>query len=247
MATVYKTKGIVLRTVKYGETSIIAAIYTELFGLQSYLVNGVRTSSKKGPGKANLFQPGALLDLIVYHNDLKNLQRIKEFKWGHLYQHIFSNILKNMVALFMVELLSKTIKQPEQNADLFYFIEDAFLHLDNSEQTVVANYPLFFALHLAGLNGLRFSDAYTPQNSFLDLQEGKFVHEQPLHPYFLADQYSYTTSQLLKTRQPHELSTIHLNQETRRILLDAYQQFYALHIQDFGTMKTLPVLQEVLS
>ena len=247
MANVYNTKGIVLRTVKYGETSLIAAIYTELFGLQSYLINGVRTSSKKGPGKASLFQPGAMLDMIVYHHDLKNLQRIKEFKWGQLYQHIFSNVLKNAVALFMVELLSKTIKQPEQNTDLFYFIEDAFIHLDEAEQNVVANYPLFFALHLAALFGLRFSDDYTPQNAFLDLQEGQFVHEQPIHPYFLADPFSNTTSQLLKTQQPHELSAIHLNQEARRILLNAYQQFYALHIQDFGTMKTLPVLQEVLS
>ena len=143
MAGVHNTKGIVLRTVKYGETSIIAAIYTELFGLQSYLVNGVRTSSKKGPGRASLFQPGAMLELVVYHNDLKNLQRIKEFKWGYLYRHIFADILKNSVALFMVELLSKTIKQPEQNTDLFYFVEDAFTHLDESEQAVVANFPLF--------------------------------------------------------------------------------------------------------
>ncbi|MFT3936946.1 MAG: recombination protein O N-terminal domain-containing protein [Chitinophagaceae bacterium] len=62
MSTIHHTKGIVLRTVKYGETSVIASIYTELFGLQSYLVNGVRTSSKKGPGKASLFQPGSILD-----------------------------------------------------------------------------------------------------------------------------------------------------------------------------------------
>ncbi|MEO5681847.1 MAG: DNA repair protein RecO [Chitinophagaceae bacterium] len=243
---VYNTKGIVLRTVKYGETSIIAAIYTELFGLQSYLVNGVRTSTKKGPGKASLFQPGAMLDLVVYHNELKNLQRIKEFKWGYLYQQVFSDIIKNSVALFMVELLSKTIKQPEQNADLFYFIEDSFLHLDKSGQQVVGNFPLFFALHLATIFGFRLSDDYSPENSFLDLQEGEFVHEQPVHPYFLAGQYSYATSQLLKTMQPHELSAIQLNQETRRILMTAYQQFYALHIHDFGTMKTLPVLQEVL-
>ena len=236
-----------MRTVKYGETSIIAAIYTELFGLQSYLVNGVRTTTKKGPGKASLFQPGAMLDLIVYHNDLKNLQRIKEFKWGYLYKNIFSDIFKNAVALFMVELLSKTIKQPEQNTDLFHFIEDAFLHLDESGQNVVANFPLFFSLHLATLYGFRLSDEYSPKNNYLDLQEGEFVHEQPVHPYFLADPYSHTISQLLKTLQPHELSSIHLNRDARRILMIACQQFYALHIQDFGTMKTLPVLQEVLS
>src|ERR1700742_2343447 len=101
----HKTRGIVLKTVKYGETSLIVTLYTELFGLQSYLVNGVRTSSRKGHGKANLFQPAAILDLVVYHNELKNLQRIREFKWGVIYRNIFFDVLRNAVGLFMVELL----------------------------------------------------------------------------------------------------------------------------------------------
>lgn len=244
---VHTTKGIVLRTVKYGETSVIVAVYTELFGIQSYLVNGVRTSSKKNPGKAGLFQPSAILDLVVYHNDLKNLQRIKEYKWGFLYQHVLSDVFRNAVALFMVELLQKTIKQPEANSDLFHFIEDAFVHLDQSAPGVVANFPLFFALHLATLFGFRFEDEYKPQTPFLDLQEGIFVEEQPIHPYFLGGQYSFITSQLLKTMQPHELAQIKLNHDTRNTLLHAYETFYKLHIPDFGTLKTLPVLQEVLS
>src|ERR1700737_1159994 len=115
----YKTRGIVLRTVKYGETSLIATLFTELFGLQSYLVNGVRASSKKGPGKANLFQPAAILDLVVYHSDLKNLQRIKEFRWSYIPQEIFSDIRKNAVSVFMVEILSRSLKQPEAHEELF--------------------------------------------------------------------------------------------------------------------------------
>src|SRR5579872_1683197 len=151
----HTTRGIVLRTVKYGETSLIATLYTELFGIQTYLVNGVRTSTRRGPGKANYFQPAAILDLLVYHNDLKNLQRIRELSWAVLYQKIFFDVLKNAVALYMVELLQKTIKQPEPNADLFYFIEDSFLHLDAAEGRVLANFPLFFALHVAGFFGFR--------------------------------------------------------------------------------------------
>src|SRR5262249_12523630 len=108
----HKTRAIVLRAVKYGETSLIVTILTELFGIQSYLVNGVRASTKKGSGKANLFQPAAVLDLVVYHNELRNLQRMSEFRWGHLYQHIFSDVRKNAVALFMAELLTKCLKQP---------------------------------------------------------------------------------------------------------------------------------------
>jgi DNA repair protein RecO (recombination protein O) len=243
---VHKTKGIVIRVVKYGETSVIVSIYTELFGIQSYMVNGVRIASKKGSGKANLFQPAAILDLVVYHNDLKNIQRLKEFKWGYLYQYLFFDVIKNSVALYMIELLQKSLKQPEPNIELFQFIEDALLHLDRSDEAVVANFPLYFALQLSGFYGFRFSDTYSEKNKILDLQEGEFVSEQPSHLHFLDEHYSYITSQLLKVMQPEELREIRLNKETRRILLKAYEVFYRLHIQDFGTLKTLAVLQEVL-
>lgn len=245
--TIHATKGIVIRTVKYGETSVIVTIYTELFGIQSYIVNGVRTSSKKGMGKANLFQPGAILDLQAYHNELHNLQRLKEFKWGYLYQHLFFDVIKNAVSLFMIELLQKTLKQPESNPSLFYFLEDAFTHLDSADEQMTANYPLYFSLHLATFFGFQLSDTYSAQTTFFDLQEGLFVHDHPLHPHFLQEPYSSITSQLLKVMQPHELKEIKLNYESRRILLQAYQMFYALHVQDFGTMRTWPILQQILS
>ncbi len=244
---IFKTKGIVLKSVKYGETSLVVTIYTELFGLQSYMVNGVRTYTKRGPGKANLFQPSAILDLVIYHNELKNLQRIREFKWSYLYQNILTDVRSNSVALFMIELLQKTIKQPETNASLFYFIEDAFLYLDRAEDSVVANFSMFFALHLTSFFGFRLSDNFSEQNNILDLQDGNFVKERPLHPHFLEGRYSYITSQLLKVMQPYELDQIKLNHEFRRTLLLAYQGFYALHIEDFGTMKTLPILQALLA
>ncbi|HJU45575.1 MAG TPA: DNA repair protein RecO [Chitinophagaceae bacterium] len=244
---IHKTRGIVLRTVKYGETSVIVSIYTELFGLQSYIVNGVRKSSKKGPGKANLFQPAALLDLVVYHNDLHNLQRLKEFKWSYLYETILSDIRKNTVALYMIELLQKTIKQPESNADLYAFIEDAFMHLDRSNDAVAANFALFFALHLTFFFGFRLSDSYSEKDKVLDLQEGIFISSTPSHGYYLDGQFSYTTSQLLKVRQPHELEEIRLNAEMRRTLLQAYEHFYALHVPGFGSLRSMPVLQEILS
>jgi len=242
----HNTKGIVLRTVKYGETSLIVTIFTELFGVQSYMVNGVRTSAKKGSGKANLFQPTAILDLVVYHNELKHLNRIKEFKWSHLYQYILSDVPKNAVALFMVELLTKCLKQPEANPDLFHFCEDAFIHLDESSGSVMANFPLFFALHLPVFFGFKMHDNYSAENSFLDLQEGMFVAESPHHPYFLEGRQAEVTNELLKVMQPAELEDFKLNHDFRRQLLHTYETYYALHIQDFGTMKTLPVLREVL-
>ncbi|MBI3719913.1 MAG: DNA repair protein RecO [Sphingobacteriales bacterium] len=247
MSQLHTTKAIILRTVKYGETSLVVSAYTELFGIQSYLVNGVRTSSKKGAGKANLFQPGSILELIVYHNELKNLQRIKEFKWSYLYQHVLSDVIKNSIVLFMVELIQKCIKQPETNADLFNFIEESLIQVDKSNQQVTANFPLYFAIHLAAFFGFQLQDNYSSVNNVFDLQEGFFVSEKPIHPYFIEGRLSEVMGELLKVMQPAELEQLLLNYEIRRSLLNNLQLFYALHIQEFGQLKSLLVLQEVLS
>ena len=242
---IHQTKGIVLRTIKYGETSVVVNIFTELFGIQSYLVNGVRTAGKTL--KANLFQPTSILEMEVYHNELKNLQRIKEFKWSYLYKNILSDVTKNSVALYMSELLHKCLKQPEYNVDLFQFAEDAFMQLDIAETAVTANFPLYFSLHLSHFFGLRLEDDYSENNSILDLQEGRFTEVTPHHPHFLQQDHSYYISQLLKVQHPDELTEIRLNKHTRKDMLFALQNFYGLHMHDFGTMKTLPVLHELLS
>jgi DNA repair protein RecO (recombination protein O) len=244
---IHKTKGIVLRSVKYGETSLVVTIFTDLFGLQSYLVNGFRTPTKKGTAKATLFQPSAILDLVAYRNEFKNLQRLKEFRWAYLYQHILSDVRKNAVALFMIELLSKCLKQPEANEELFYFVEDALHHLDEANDTVTANFPLFFALHLAVFFGFRISDEFTDNIYYLDLEEGRFVDEQPKHSHYLQDREAAAVSHILKIMQPNELAEVALNQEMRRRITHALEEYYALHIPEFGTMKTLPVLREVMS
>jgi DNA repair protein RecO (recombination protein O) len=245
----HKTKGIVLRAIRYGETSMVVTIFTELFGVQTYMVNGVRTNKKTG-SKAALFQPSSLLDMEVYHNEQKAMHRIKECSWSFLYKNILSDVIKNSIALFMVELLHKTLKQPEENSDLFYFCEDALQQLDEAPAAVAANFPLYFCLHLTHFFGFRFSNLEPSlreeENIFLDLQEGVFTNHPPTHPHFIEKDDALITSELLKIMQPHELTQVKMNHNKRRALLLKYMDYYALHIQDFGPVKTLQVLHEVL-
>lgn len=242
---VHKTKAVVLRTVKFGETSLVVSAFTELFGLQSYIVNNVRTVSKKGASKGVYFQPAALLELVAYHNDFKNLQRIKEYKWSYLYNEVFSHVFKNAVCLYLIELLSKCLKEPEPAPELFYFVEDALQGLDNASPAVMANYPIFFALHLAYFFGFRIADE--PVAEYIDLAEGAFTDVVPRHPHYLEGKEAAAVSQILKVQQPAELQQIKLTRDDRQRILTALESYYALHLPDFGHLKTGPVLRELLS
>lgn len=242
---IYSTRGIVLRCIKYGETSVIASVFTELFGIQSYMVNGVRTSGKTS--KAHLFQPSSLLDMQVYHNELKNLQRIKEVKWSIVYKNVLSDVIKNAVALYMVELLQKCLKQPETNPDLFHFCEDALLQLDASDADITANFPIYFALQLAQFFGFTLQDNYSEKRRVFSISEGSFVDGTSLAPDHLSVATSSLISQLLKAIHPNELDQIKLNRNTRKEILQSIQSYYEWHIPDFGSMKTLPVLSAILN
>lgn len=243
---IHATKGIVLRTVKYGDTSVITSVYTELFGIQQYIVKGVRQSTKKSAGKAGYFQPGAMLEMEVYHNELKQLQFIKEYRWSYIYNAVFFDVVKNTVGLFMIELLQHSLKQPEANPELYYLIEDSLKQLDKGSPTLTANLPLYFSLHLAAMLGFQLQGNYTPDTPFVDWQEGSFVSMQPAHPYYVEGNLAAITSQLSNLPFYNELEAITLNQQVRRELLEAYQLFLSLHIPGFGEMKSYPVLKQVL-
>lgn len=243
----HKTKGIILRTIKYGETSIITTAYTELFGIQSYIVKGVRQSSKKCSAKGIYFQPAAILDMVVYHNELKNLNFIKEYQWGYLYEQVLFDVVKNTVAMYMVEMLQHSIKQPEANPELFYLIHDTLKQLDKGSPTLTANLPLYFSLHLANELGFRMNGEFSPQTPYLDMQEGQFVKHVPIHSYFIEKDLAAATSQLLSVNFYNDLEDLSLSRNIRKELVRVYQNYIALHVQDFGELKTLPVLQQIFS
>jgi DNA repair protein RecO (recombination protein O) len=99
--------------------------------------------------------------MVVYHNEMKNINFIKEYQWGYLYQEVLFDVVKNTVAVYMVEILQNSIKQPEANPQLFYLIHDSLSQLDKAPMAITANLPLYFSLHLAGELGFRIQGEYS--------------------------------------------------------------------------------------
>lgn len=242
----HHTKGIIIRTVNYGETSLVLTVFTELFGLQQYIVNGVRTSKKSSGFSAAQMQVGNMLDMVVYQNQKNTLQRIKECKHYMHYNSLFEDVTKNAVMLFMIEVLQKAIKQPDPQPELFYFIEDIMKGLDQASSFHTANIPLFFMLHLSHFFGFRMMDNYSDNLSILDLHEGHFVSELPMHQRVLMPPLSGYVSQLLRVMQIEELDQIRLNRQLRTALLDACIDYYSLHINPFGPLRSVPVIRTLL-
>jgi DNA repair protein RecO (recombination protein O) len=234
----FKTHGIVLQTIKYSETSIICRIYTRELSLQSYLVKGVRNS--KPGSKAPLFRPINILDLVVYRKERKGLQHLKEYQSGHLYTRLPFDIIKSSIALFIIEVLNKVIKDEEPDTDMYDFAENTLIELDQTERTD-PNFHLYFLLRLSRYLGFMPSGEYNPPYSYFDLKEGSFVQGPASHGYQIGPPMSSYISLLLD-----EGDTLELTNRERNTILDYLLQYYAFHLSDFGGIQSHKILHEVL-
>jgi DNA repair protein RecO (recombination protein O) len=241
----HKTRGIVLRAVKYGDTSLICTIFTEAYGTQSYMMQGVR-SAKSKQQKAGLLQPATLLDLVVYQKPLRSMQRIREFHPAFVYHSMQEEVVKNSIALFSVELLLRLLPEHAQAPELFRFCYDYFCMLDEWPVADVANFPLFFISRCSQYLGYELKGNYSEQTPHLSLHAGGFTAHPPSVPPYLTNDEAHILDNILKSKDTTQLKELGINAAMRYRLLDWYIQFLQLHTQHLGNIRSLAVLQEVL-
>ncbi len=222
----YKTRGIALSYIKYRETSIIARIFTDSFGIQSYIVNSVR--SKTAKTKIALFQPLTILELVVYHNKKKSINRISELKNSFIFQSIPFNIRKTSMALFITEILNQTLIEESENELLFDFVHESILTLDLMPDSF-ENFHLQFLLQLCKYLGV------LPESARSLLKE---VGHQKIHDELFAKKIDFFIHSNYQQYQP-------VGKSTRNEMLTAIIDYYRFHFDSIKEIKSLKVLKEV--
>ena len=238
-------QGIILRTVKYSESSVICEIYTKELGLRSYIMSGVRQSKAKIA--YGLVRPMSWVEMVVYQRDDKELNRVKELKPGFVYKNIPFDLIRGSLGLFMTEVVQKTIKESEASESLYLFLQESFELLDSLEGNL-SNFHLSFLSKLAVQLG--FMPDYSfweEQNSqlFFDYVESFFCEEKPIHPYyFRAEQNSFIFFFL---ENPIEQSSeLKISSAQRRSFLETMLSFYRYHFEHFQ-INSYDILHQVLS
>jgi DNA repair protein RecO (recombination protein O) len=239
----HKTRGIVLRTVDYSDTSIITKIYTEQFGVQSYLIKGAKR--KNASIKANLFQPLSLLELVVYKKEKKNLQILKEAATGYHFTSIQNEPAKASILFFLNEILLKCLQEEEENPELFSFLYESIQSLDTAENNF-SNFHLIFLMRLARFLGFFPQGFFSETNSFFDLQEGQFKSEEPMHPDFLGKENSRLIGKIILSNY-YSMANLNISGNERKELLDILLRFYHLHLSNMGNLSSRKVLEEVFA
>lgn len=229
-----KTEGIVLKTVRYSDSSVIAHIFTREYGWLNFIIPGVRSSRNKSRG--NILQPLQQLELDIYLAPQKNLMKIKEYRPAYIYTRLHTDIIKQSIALFSLELFNKCIHEQETNAELYDFLIAFFCSLDTQTDS-----PAFTALtFMEELSAyLGFSPSLAHEGPYFNLLEGNFSS------YFNEYSLNEYESSKWKCWLQGDFNSLH-NLSDRSMLLEKWLLYYRLHVPGFQPLNSLSILQQLL-
>ena len=237
-----KSEVIVLGAVKYGDSSVILRTYSREHGLISFIAGGVR--NRKGPVKPSMTQVFSILQVVYYSKAKGELKRIKEASVSEPLQEVFYHPMKSGMAMFLAEILQHVIHEEESNPPLYEFLHHAVHSLD-ALQKGLAYFHLEFLYQLTDYLGFRPEEPLG-KPVYFDLLNGVYSASEPMHAHFLHGQALEHWIILDHFDTDVEGQRL-LNLEQRRQLLDHLILYYRLHVRDFGRLKTLDVLTEILS
>jgi DNA repair protein RecO (recombination protein O) len=236
-----KTRGIVLHTIPYNDKYAIIYIYTESYGRVSYLISSNR--GKRSTVAKTLFMPLSVLELEVDHQNKRDLQRIKESKCCQSLYSLSTNPVKNVVALFISEVLYRVLKETEPNPRLFSYLCKSIDLLEQTKEGI-ANYHIVFLMGLLHYLGV-FPHVETYQNNYyFDMQNGVFTDRIPMHKHYLNQPESAVFSSLLRISYEN-MSLYSFSRHDRVLIVHRILDYYRLHLPEFPEIKSLAVLQSL--
>jgi DNA repair protein RecO (recombination protein O) len=237
-------KGLILRTVKYAESSVICDIFSRELGLRTYILNGVRQQNSKIG--AALVRPMNWVELVVYHREDREINRVKEIRPFYIYQKIPFDVIKGSIALFITEIVQKSIKESVENQELYEFLQNSYQLLDRMESRP-ANFHLAFLVKLTRYLGFmpEGENFYGLEDEiFFDYQNGEFCKEKPMHIYFFDAAQSQLMLNFLE-KPISESSEFQLNSQKRIEMIESLLKFYQYHIENLN-INAHAVLHQVM-
>ena len=218
-----KTKGLVLNYIKYGDSSIICKIFTDSFGLQSYIINGIRNSKSKNIA---LYQPLNILNMVVYHKKSSGIQRIKEAKLDVIYSSVHYDMKKVSVCFFISEFLSKILNNENNQGDKFDFIQKSLIEFDKLDNKF-SNFHIQFLIKLSRYYGIDII-SYDQLNS-------SNYSEVPLNEF------------IQKCIEDSYKGNINSNNILRNKVINLIIEYFSSHLEINIKLKSTEVLKEIFN
>lgn len=234
------TPAIVLRTLRYRDTSGIVSLLTEQHGRVDCIVKGLY--GPRSQRKHSLYMVGSLLEVVIYQKPGRDLQHLTEGSLQHPCYRILAEPLRQVYLQVCAEVLLKTIPaNQEPDPQLYHLLYDTVMGLEQLEHGLY-QLLLHFLLQLAAHSGFTpiVQQPYNPDTDY------RLVHESGmLVPAAGAPPEGAILAQLLGMSRAERLE-LKIPKTIRRDLLTELLSFLSFHLHtDLLHLRTLRIFEEI--
>lgn len=242
MSELYKTKGIILHTIKYGDKGHIVYMLTEKLGRVSYWVNSSRGGKPTVAKSKIIIQPLTIIDYVAKTPTKGDLHRFVELSKSYYPSNVIFDYTKSTLALFITELVYRFIKTDTENTMIYDYVEHSIKTLDTIQEGI-PNFHIYFILNLTRFLGYYPSDKYI-ERSFFDLTRGEYVIIRPQHNLYIEQKESEDLSNL-QQKQVDMLAELKYNKSTRNTLIEAMIAYINYHNGTNIKISSTEILKEL--
>jgi DNA repair protein RecO (recombination protein O) len=237
-----RTRGIVLKTIKYRDTSAIVDVFTEQFGLKTYIINGVyKAKPRVAP---SLLQLGAALQMVVYNKEGRKMNRISEVQADFYPVATVSDLKRSAIKLFLVELTRKTVRFDVSQKNLFFELRNLIFKVEYQKDPVV-NFHLYYLVRLLFHLGISPDLSDWPRKRILSVKEGALLEEIPEKGQLIPEEMVHILV-AMESSGLAELHELRLTREQRQSFIEHMLIYYAYHVENFSHLNTHLIYKKLM-
>lgn len=236
-----KLTGIVLETVRHNEKSDVATVYTRERGRVPFIV--ASSGTKAGKMRRSRLLPLTVIEMDVNFSASREMQRLGSFTPVAQWPDIHADPLKQTVAIFLTEFLSRILRTSAPDPLLWDFVASSVALLDRMQRGM-ANFHLIFLSRMTHFLGIRPDTSGSHVATAFDLREGVYIRTAPTHSDVITGDFLRWPAILARLSYEHA-PYLRLNGTARRQLLDGILHYYSIHFPGIGQMKSPDILTAI--
>lgn len=244
MPLISKSQIIVLHLTKYGDSGAIVHAIDSLSGRKSFYLRGIRKS--KNSAALPQFHPLNILDVVTADSPKSTLSYLREYEPLFTLNNILSNIYKRTIALFISEILYRSLKIDDSDENLFAWLRETILLLDKIEGSF-SNFHLWFLVQYCSKMGFRPNNNYSLDAPLFEIVSAQYFPLAAVNEFqnsLFSTENSLLLHKLLDSTLEETL-LLPMNSLNRLSMAENMIKYLSYHFGIDLKIKSLSVLHEI--
>lgn len=232
-----------LRITRYSDSQSIVTAYSRELGRVAFAVPA--GAGRQAARARALTMPLGVVDCQTDVRPGRDILPLRQPVQALALASLRSDPVKQMMAMFIAEVLSLTLQTGEPDSLLFDFIVGSVKFLDSADAAQTANFHICFLYQLGCRLGIEPDVSTWREGTLLDMDEGRW-REMAAYDRGGLDAVESRAAYAISRMTFENLHRFRFSRAERNRIVDGILDYLSVHYAPLGGLKTLGILRGLL-